>query len=257
VIKMKFCLILVLTAAMEPAAWAEKCFAIHGRAVLYRGDGFFAIWHIGTHHVFSPVAGASYDVLFKAFDCESGQRQPALFADFTVCPVERYVPGAAQAVVVKKLEHPRVVSDWPVADTAKEYIESFVQWCGARRGPEDVDPKENDTLLLARWDLDADLQTFLDRSPGILTQCRDVLECRPETALQALDPKDEFRVGKIERMGGRYEAQILHFDSADTNGTLVAVVEFRRDSDRWLIVNFRYPAQRIDLRSILKARSLP
>ena len=51
-------LLLALLAGVPPVHAAnntQKCFEIHGRAILYRGDGFFAIWHVGTHHVFFPA----------------------------------------------------------------------------------------------------------------------------------------------------------------------------------------------------------
>jgi hypothetical protein len=92
---------------------AQTCRQIHGRAVLYRGDGFFTIWHVGTHHIFMPVDKQSADLVCRYFDFESGDKQPALFADFTVCPTERYKPGAAQPVIVKKVEHPVVIPEWP------------------------------------------------------------------------------------------------------------------------------------------------
>src|SRR5215469_9342996 len=100
---MKLIVTIVMAVAMAQGTWAQSCFAIRGRAVWYRGDGWFAIWHVGTHHEFYPRGDASYDLLCKEFDCDSGQRQPALFADFTVCPVAKYVPGAAQAVTVTKV----------------------------------------------------------------------------------------------------------------------------------------------------------
>jgi hypothetical protein len=104
---------LLLLAAMLPTASAQSCFQIHGRAVWYRGDGFFTIWHVGTHHIFFPADKESADLICKYFDCESGDRQPALFADFTVCPTEPFKVGAAQPVIVKKVLRPRVVADWP------------------------------------------------------------------------------------------------------------------------------------------------
>jgi hypothetical protein len=79
--------------------------------VYYRGDGNFVIWHVGTHHIFSPDK-ASIDLICQYFDCANGDRQPALFADFTVCPTEKFKPGSAQAVIVKRVQHPRVVPDW-------------------------------------------------------------------------------------------------------------------------------------------------
>ena len=102
----------LLFAAIVPGASAQSCFKIHGRAVLYRGDGSFEIWHIGTYHTFVPDQ-KSADLICKYFDCASGDRQPALFADFTVCPTEPYKAGAAQPVIVTRVQHPHVVPDWP------------------------------------------------------------------------------------------------------------------------------------------------
>lgn len=93
----------------------QKCFQIRGRAILYRGDGFFAIWHVGTHHIFDPVGDKSWDLLCSYVDCKSARRQPALFADMTVCPTEPYKKGWAQPVVVKKITHSYVVPDWSPA----------------------------------------------------------------------------------------------------------------------------------------------
>jgi len=103
--------VVLLVFASWMSAHGETCFQIHGRAVWYRGDGFFAIWHVGTHHIFFPADQKSADLICQYFDCKSVDRQPALFADFTVCPTERYKPGAAQPVIVKKVLHPRVVPD--------------------------------------------------------------------------------------------------------------------------------------------------
>lgn len=91
----------------------QKCFPIRGRAILYRGDGVLAIWHVGTHHIFYPVGDASWNLLCSYMDCKSPRKQPALFADMTVCPKEPYKEGSAQSVVVKKVSHYYVVPDWP------------------------------------------------------------------------------------------------------------------------------------------------
>jgi hypothetical protein len=100
------------STAAQPSQ-PEKCFPIRGRAILYRGDGFFAIWHVGTHHIFYPADKASADLLCDYMDCTSPRRQPALFADMTVCPTEPYKKGWAQPVVVKSVTHSYVVPDWP------------------------------------------------------------------------------------------------------------------------------------------------
>lgn len=104
----------LMLALLLPIASAHtQCRKIHGRAILYRGDGFFAIWHIGTDHIFMPADKQSADLICRYFDCDSGDKQPALFADFTVCPTRRYAHGEAQPVIVKKVEHPVVVAEWP------------------------------------------------------------------------------------------------------------------------------------------------
>ena len=103
----------LLLTLLVPIGSAQTCRKIHGRAIWYRGDGFFAIWHIGTHHIFTPVDKQSADLVCQYFDCENGDIQPALFADFTICPTEKYVQGASQNVIVKKVEHPVVVAEWP------------------------------------------------------------------------------------------------------------------------------------------------
>jgi len=116
----KVLLLVVLMAVMLPARAAtkvQKCFQIRGRAVLRRGDGFFEIWHVGTSHFFFPADQKSADLMCHYFDCVSGDKQPALFGDFTVCPTKPYVPGAAQPVIVTKVEHPRVVAEWPPASS--------------------------------------------------------------------------------------------------------------------------------------------
>lgn len=116
------CSLLLALLAGVPTALAAgstpKCFEIHGRAILYRGDGFFAIWHVGTHHVFFPADKASYDLLCSYMDCDSPRKQPALFADFLICPTKPYKKGSAQPVQVKKVTHPVVVPEWPPKHSA-------------------------------------------------------------------------------------------------------------------------------------------
>jgi hypothetical protein len=113
---MRFTFILPLILLSSPLQGhsVEPCREIHGRAILYRGDGFFQIWHVGTHHVFFPADKASADLICQYFDCDSGDRQPTLFADFTVCPTKPFEAGAAQPAIVKKVRKPRVVPDRPL-----------------------------------------------------------------------------------------------------------------------------------------------
>lgn len=105
-------LLLVLLLNPAPLCGVEPCREIHGRAVLYRGDGFFSIWHIGTHHIFSPADKTSAELVCKYFDCDDPERQPALFADFLICTTAPYIKGASQPVIVKRVRHARVVTEW-------------------------------------------------------------------------------------------------------------------------------------------------
>lgn len=104
--------LLILLALVTPAARAQTCFPIRGRAVLYRGDGFFAIWHVGTHHIFYPADHASANLLCRYMDCTATRKQPALFADMRVCPTEPLKKGWAQPVKVTRVWHEHVVPDW-------------------------------------------------------------------------------------------------------------------------------------------------
>jgi hypothetical protein len=89
---------------------AEPCQEIHGRAILYSGDGFLEIWHIGTHHTFFVVDEKSTDLIMKYIPYESIDRQKALFADFTICPTEKFIQGASQPTLVTRIRHPRVLA---------------------------------------------------------------------------------------------------------------------------------------------------
>jgi hypothetical protein len=62
---------LFLFVAVLAHGSGQTCFEIHGRAVQYRGDAFFEIWHVGTHHVFFPADQNSEDLICRYFDCES------------------------------------------------------------------------------------------------------------------------------------------------------------------------------------------
>ena len=89
---------------------AEPCREIHGRAILYSGDSFLEIWHVGTNHTFFVVDEKSSDLILDNLHYKVDGPQKALFADFTVCPTEKYKKGASQPVVVKQIRNPKVVS---------------------------------------------------------------------------------------------------------------------------------------------------
>src|SRR6185437_10323015 len=88
----------LFTAALSLQA-ADSCFAIHGRAHFYGGDGQLRIWHVGTHHEFEPDKSTWTQVKgWLESGVKDGDRKryaiPVsmidLFADFSVCPVEPY-----------------------------------------------------------------------------------------------------------------------------------------------------------------------
>jgi hypothetical protein len=113
---MRFALLLglFLLSSAACAAPTEPCREIHGRAILYTGDGQLSIWHIGTHHIFMILDDESYSLLAQYMPIEALPEagSKALFADFTICPTEKYVRGAAQPAVVKNIKHPHVVPRW-------------------------------------------------------------------------------------------------------------------------------------------------
>ena len=88
---------------------AESCREIHGRAISYSGDAFLEIWHVGTHHTFFVVDQKSTESIEGYLHYPESDNQ-ALFADFTVCPTEKYKKGFSQPVIVKKIRNPRLVS---------------------------------------------------------------------------------------------------------------------------------------------------
>jgi len=95
---------------------AEPCTTIHGRLHYYGGDGQLRIWHIGTHHDFTPD-GSSWDTVIGWL--REGVKpsewkdyfDPAiavdLFGDFHVCPTEPFREGAVQHAKVVSVSHRR------------------------------------------------------------------------------------------------------------------------------------------------------
>ena len=109
-------LILVLAAMCINLQAAEPCTTIHGRLHYYGGDGQLRIWHIGTHHDFTPD-GSSWDTVIGWL--REGVKpsewkdyfDPAiavdLFGDFHVCPTEPFREGAVQHAKVVSVSHRR------------------------------------------------------------------------------------------------------------------------------------------------------
>jgi hypothetical protein len=99
---------LLLFASCRQLLAIEPCRAIHGRAISYSGDGFLEIWQVGTHHTFFVVEEKSSDLIFHYLRYPDSDHQ-ALFADFTVCPTERFKQGFSQPTIVKMIRNARVV----------------------------------------------------------------------------------------------------------------------------------------------------
>jgi hypothetical protein len=103
---------LALALAATTALAAPPCQQIHGRAHLYMGDGQLRIWHIGTRHDFEPSDLSSTDKIRHFLDDDKDWTAPSrryLFAEFTVCPTERFKEGSVQRVTIEKIRHPRVI----------------------------------------------------------------------------------------------------------------------------------------------------
>jgi len=101
---------LILFATPASSQSAEPCREIRGRAILYSGDSFLEIWHIGTHHTFYVVDDSSTDLIMRYVRPSVGDSRQALFADFTLCPTAPYKRGASQATLVSRIRNPRVVT---------------------------------------------------------------------------------------------------------------------------------------------------
>jgi hypothetical protein len=100
----------------QPTAETAPCKTIRGRAHQYGGDGQLRIWHVGTHHEYTPdesswqrvvewlVAGVSYLSEPDKHYVDAPSRV-YLFADFLVCPTEPFKEGSVQVAHVKSAMH--------------------------------------------------------------------------------------------------------------------------------------------------------
>ncbi|UWZ85478.1 hypothetical protein [Occallatibacter riparius] len=105
--------LLLLTANCRCLA-AEPCTTLHGRAHYYGGDGQLRIWHIGTHHEFTP-GQSSWDRVMgwllqgvpfaERKNYASPESSVYLFGDFEVCPTEPLRKGAVQEARVMSVAH--------------------------------------------------------------------------------------------------------------------------------------------------------
>ncbi len=109
---------LLVALLVSPISAAEPCSVIHGRAHYYCGDGNLRIWHVGTHHMYTPDESSDSRVMdwLEAGVKDSDKTKYAcpvgtvdLFADFLICPTEPFKKGSVQKANVKSATHRRYV----------------------------------------------------------------------------------------------------------------------------------------------------
>jgi hypothetical protein len=92
----------------------EGCSTIHGRLHYYGGDGQLRIWHIGTHHEFTPDESSWNTVIewlrdgvkpSEREDYADSATAVDLFGDFYICPTEPLRKGAVQPAKVISVTH--------------------------------------------------------------------------------------------------------------------------------------------------------
>ena len=119
---MRKAILLLLLLTMNCALWAaEPCETIHGRLHYYGGDGQLRIWHIGTHHDFTPD-NSSWDTvhhwltegvkLSERKDYADPATAVDLYGDFEICPTEPLRDGAVQHARVIAVSHRRYVKNF-------------------------------------------------------------------------------------------------------------------------------------------------
>jgi hypothetical protein len=105
------CLLLAATAACLAEDPSHPCFAIQGRAHLFSGDGLLRIWHVGTHHEYTPDARSWHRVegwLEEGAGMQGrGLASPAskvfLLGTFVVCPTEPFKQGSVQEAYIQSV----------------------------------------------------------------------------------------------------------------------------------------------------------
>jgi hypothetical protein len=99
----------------------DACSDIHGRLHFYGGDGQLRIWHVGTHHEFTPDDSTWDTVIGWLIDgVRPSERQnyatPAtavdLYGDFRICPTEPFREGSVQHAKVIAVAHRRYVKNF-------------------------------------------------------------------------------------------------------------------------------------------------
>jgi len=115
---------------------AQGCTTIHGRAHYFDGDANLRIWHVGTHHDFTPADSASWHRVMhwlqqgiRPADKHSAapESEVYMFADFRICSTEPFKKGSVQEARVLSATHrhyvpaEQIVKEWRArsADRAK------------------------------------------------------------------------------------------------------------------------------------------
>jgi hypothetical protein len=233
----------------------EPCITIHGRATWYRGDGSFALWHIGTHHTFYLSSKESYELVCQYFACDSPDRQPALFADFTICPTEPFRKGAQQGAIIKEIEHPIVITDWPAPKLAREYVQGFYTWYASRVSGEYPNKSWGDLLWLAHWDLSVELAKLLNKDVVAQSNCGEIIGIDFDPFLLTQDPAAKYEASAVEQRGERYWVSVHRNEAGVRRESPDIIAEVAKDGGRWYFVNFHSPDRQINLLRILKSPS--
>ena len=193
-------------------------------------------------------------MICKYFDCESGARQPALFADFTICPTEPLKKGAAQPVTVKKIAHPRVVADWPATDSPRDFLDHFLGWYVPLASEDVTASSWPNVLKLIHWDLSPELARLLEADASAPSDRAVIVGLHFDPVLLTRHTGETYHVGEVTQHAGRYQAAIYGVIDGKRAEVPDVVAEFVREPDRWIFfVDFRYPSRRTDLLSLLKA----
>jgi hypothetical protein len=113
--------IALLVLASSGLRAQQGCSTIHGRLHYYGGDGQLRIWHIGTHHDFTPDE-SSWDKVVEWLRAgvrpsdKQDYADPAiavdLFGDFQICPTEPFRKGAVQQAKVISVTHRHYVRNF-------------------------------------------------------------------------------------------------------------------------------------------------
>jgi hypothetical protein len=116
------CLISSIARAEEPAKCAARndlagsCYEVHGRLNAWNGNPPVRIWVVGTHRMlglYAPLpkddhsAGAG-EIVPKTIGDQVHSFETEIFAEFTVCPFDKDIPGHMRDVCVESARNIRV-----------------------------------------------------------------------------------------------------------------------------------------------------